>query len=90
MESKNVYAKFTDAQLSPPDKEQMREVHESFCEMTNVGLIVSRLYSRKVISEKTRQQLNRYLKDEGSFTAASKNHIIIWNWIYCGPNKFHW
>ena len=61
------------ATMSPTDEEHISELHESFCEMTNVGQIVSCLYSRRVISTRKRlQQLNRYLKDEGSFTAASK------------------
>ena len=64
---------FPVANLSPFDEEQIRETHEAFCEMTNVGQIVSRLFSRKVISAMKRlQQLNNSLKNEGSFAAASK------------------
>ena len=61
----------------------MCELHESFCEMTNVGQIVSRLFSRRVIKEKTRQQLNRYLKDAGSFTAAGKKVITDNHFTEC-------
>ena len=59
--------------LSPTDVEYMSQFHESFCEMTNVGQIVSRLYSRGVIvSKEMVQELSKRLKSDGSFAAASK------------------
>ena len=54
---------------------QMSQFHEAFCQMTNVGQIVSRLYSRRVLTTRKKlQQFNRYLKEEGSFTTAGREH----------------
>ena len=65
-----------DANLSLADENQIRETHEAFCKMTNVGQIVSRLFSRNVITSMEKlQQLHRSLKYDGSFAAASKKHF---------------
>ena len=61
-----------ESSLLPEDEDLIHVTHEAFRSMTNVHQIVSRLFTRKVIRIKRLQQLNRYLKNEGSFVAASE------------------
>ena len=62
---------FSGKNLSPEDEKKISTNHENLCNMTNVGQIVPRLVSRNIIQRKRMEQLNRYLKDKGSFVAAS-------------------